>query len=66
MTRTYYIEHDVLGEKRFDKVVHKSIENRPRWHKVEALSIWKKSHKGYGYLRIDKVHTKEEFEEVTK
>ena len=60
MTKTYYIKYELLGEIHFDKVTHKSIEERPRWHKVEALNKWKETHKGYGWMRIDHVFTKEE------
>lgn len=60
MTRTYYIKHNALGETKFDKVVHRSPEERPRFHKLEALIAWKEEHKGYGCLRINSVYTKQE------
>ena len=60
MTRTYWIKHNTVEGVKFDKVVFRDKEDRPRWHKVGALSMWKESHKGYGYLRIDSVFTKEE------
>ena len=64
MRRTYWIKYkNVYGEQKFDKVVWTSPEDRPSWHKVEALSDWKESHKGYGHLRITSVFTKAEMKE---
>lgn len=60
MTRTYYIKHNTIDGVKFDKVTHRSTEDRPRWHKVEALTTWKQEHRGYGFLRIDSVFTTDE------
>ena len=60
MQRTYWIKHNTVNGVKFDKVVYKDADSRPRWHKVGALEQWKASHKGYGYLRIDSVLTKDE------
>lgn len=66
MQRTYYIKYKTLDGIKYDKVVYKSKENRPRFHKVEALSEWKKQHKGYHYLNINSVYTLEEFKMLKK
>lgn len=60
MQRTYWIRYMSVNGVKFDKVVHKSPEERARWHKVEALSAWKETHKGYGWMRINSVYTKQE------
>lgn len=61
MTRTYWIEHrDCFGRKHYDKLTHRSHEDRPRWHRVEALDLWKKNHPGHGKLTIEAVRTREE------
>lgn len=63
MQRTYYIAHDTIKGWAFDKVVYRSREDRPRFHKVEALIEWKKTHKGYWYLTIRNVYTVREMKE---
>ena len=60
MQRTYYIRYQSVTGIKFDKITHRSVEDRPRWHKVEALEQWKSTHRGYAKLRIDSVFTKEE------
>ena len=64
MRRTYWIKYTRLGETLFDKVVYNSVDERPSWHKAGALTAWKKTNKGYGYLRINSVFTKKEMEEI--
>ena len=60
MTRTYYIKHDVLGQTKFDKITFRNPDERPVHHRVLALLAWKEKHKGYGYLRVNSVYTKQE------
>ena len=60
MQRTYWIRYRTVDGIKFDKVVCRDKDTRPRWHKVMALTNWKAQHKGYGYLRIDSVFTKAE------
>lgn len=67
MQRTYYIRYPYGGETRYEKVVHRSPENRPNFHKIEALNRWKFFHAGYGYLNIRAVLTPKEYrDEVSK
>ena len=60
MQKTYWIMYTAVGGVKFDKVTHRSPEDRPRWHKVEALCNWKAEHKGYGWMTIRSVYTKDE------
>ena len=60
MQKTYWIRHTTVNGVQFDKVTHRSNDTRPRWHKIEALENWKADHKGYAYLRINSVYTKDE------
>ncbi len=60
MQRTYYIRYQSVDGVRVDKLTHKSPEDRCRFHKVEALNVWKSTHKGYGWMTIASVFTKEE------
>ena len=63
MQRTYYIKYPTIhlneyGERfYFQKVVYKSDDERPSWHKVGALNEWQRSHKGYGRMTIGSVFT---------
>ena len=66
MTRTYYIEHETMNGKKFDKVTYTSSEDRTRWHKVEALNEWKKNNKGYAKLNISAVHSIKEYKNITR
>ena len=51
MTRTYYIRFpNGFGEEMWDKIKYTSTEDRPRFHKVEALNSWKAKHPGYGAM----------------
>lgn len=64
MIRTYWIRYNTITGWKFDKVIHRSIEDRPRFHKVEALMEWEKEHKGYGgSMTIRNVFTKQEMKE---
>ena len=60
MRRTYWIRHNTIEGIKFDKVVYTDKEDRPSWHKVGALDAWKKENKGYNYMTIKNVYTKEE------
>ena len=60
MTRTYWIRYNTMNGWKFDKVIHKSTEDRQRFHKVEALDRWKEEHKGYGLMTARNVYTKQE------
>lgn len=65
MTRTYYIRfHNCFGEEMWDKIKYTSPEDRPRFHKVEALQQWKQSHPGHGRMTIlNHVFTREEWKQ---
>ena len=60
MRRTYWIRHRTMDGVKFDKVVYTDKDTRPRWHKVGALEAWKQEHKGYAYLQVNAVYTKDE------
>ena len=65
MTRTYYIRfNDCFGNEQWDKIKYKSPEDRPQFHKVEALNSWKANHPGFGAM-ICKNHifTREEWKQ---
>lgn len=65
MTRTYYIRYrspvPPYGEWKYDKVKHTSPEDRPNWHKVEALNEWKKNNPGHSRMTISSVLTISEY-----
>lgn len=60
MTRTYWIRHNTMNGMAFDKIVYRSVEERPNFHKVEALNEWMKAHKNHGFMTIKNVYTKQE------
>ena len=61
MQRTYYVKYSALDGIKYDKIVHRSPEDRPRWHKVEALDVWKSNHAGHSKLTIKNVLTASEY-----
>ena len=64
MQRTYYSRYDRINGEKFDKITYRSPEDRPRWHKVEALEQWKRDHRGYAKLTIRDVFTKAEMKDM--
>ena len=62
MTRTYYIRYSTIFGEKVDKIQYTSPEDRPRFHKVEALNKWKATHVGYGAMICkDHVFTPDEW-----
>lgn len=68
MTRTYYIV-DSKGNT-IDKIKYRSIEDRLRFHKVEALINWLEADHDrkckYGHYTIRNVKTISEYKELHK
>lgn len=70
MQRTYYIRYTTFQDgvgyvTKYDKVIHRSPDDRARWHKAEALYKWQLSHRGYARKTIRDVFTVKEYNELT-
>lgn len=64
MTRTYYIRFITVHGEMWDKIKYTSPEDRPRFHKGEALQSWKMNHPGYGAMICkDHIFTREEWKQ---
>lgn len=61
MKRTYYIKYPAIDGMKYDRIVYQSPDERPLWHKVGALDLWKIKHPGYGKLTTKNVLTVSEY-----